>query len=456
MFFRQILQTDLGCASYLIADRGEAAVVDPRWDIQPYLAAAVEANARIRHVLETHNHADHVSGRRRLIAATAAASHIPAEPSDPNAPGLREGDVICVGEAEIRVLAAPGHRPEHLAFLVVDRSGREPERLLSGDSLLVGGVARPDLAVAAPEGAAALFDTLHRLERLGDQVEVWPAHVGGSLCGSGALTELTSSTIGDELRDNPLLGIAGREEFVRELTASSSARPPRVDRIVELNTTGPPEPPSLPELSAKDLSSLWREGICILDVREADAYDRAHLTGSLNLPASGSSAGNQAAWATDPKEPIVVVGRSTADARAFAERLLSAGLWNLSGVAPADTAGWKAEGLAVTATGSFTLDQVVEGLARKELELVDVRDDSEWRVQHLEGARHLPLPELGDGSRIGLPDDRPLAVACTAGNRAALAASVLRRRGYPLATRMTEGVPELLRSVTLPVGSPLR
>jgi hydroxyacylglutathione hydrolase len=136
VFFRQILQTDLGCASYLIADGGEAAVVDPRWDIEPYLAAA------------------------------------------------------------------------------------------------------------APEGAAALFDTLHRLERLGEQVEVWPAHVGGSLCGSGSVTDRTSSTIGDELRENPLLGIAARDEFVRELTAASPARPPRVARIVELNMNGPPEPPS--------------------------------------------------------------------------------------------------------------------------------------------------------------------------------------------------------------------
>jgi rhodanese-related sulfurtransferase len=361
-----------------------------------------------------------------------------------------------LGQTEIRVLAAPGHRPEHLAFLVVDRSGHEPERLLSGDSLLVGGVARPDLAVAAPEGAAALFETLHRLERLGDEVEVWPAHVGASLCGSGSVTESTSSTIGDELRHNQLLQIGGREDFVREITASSPVRPPRVAQIVELNTSGPPDPPDLPDLGLEELSRLAAQGACILDIREPEAYDEAHLSGSLNLPASGSSAGNRAAWATDPDEPIVILGETAEAAREFSERLLSAGLWNLVGVAAAEPGGWKPAGLAVSTSRALTADQVAEGLDRGELELLDVRDDSEWRLGHVEAARHLPLPELADGSRVSLPHDRPLAVACEAGNRAALAASVLRRRGYPLAARMTGGLPELMRTTTLPVGSPLR
>lgn len=450
MFFRQILQTDLGCASYLIADGGEAAVVDPRWDIQPYLTAAEEAGARILHVLETHNHADHVSGRRRLVAATGATAHTPADPADADSPGLRSGDVITLGQTEIRVLAAPGHRPEHLAFLVVDRTGQEPERLLSGDSLLVGGVARPDLAVAAPEGASDLFDTLHRLESLGAGVEVWPGHVGGSLCGSASLTDATSSTIGDELRVNPLLSISTREDFVRELTSSKPVRPPRVARIVELNTYGPPDPPTLPELDADDLGRLWSQGICVLDVREPDEYDRAHLAGSLNLPASGSSAGNRAAWATGPEEPIVLVGRSVSEARDFSQRLLSAGLWNLSGVSAADPAGWRAAGLTVLDCSVTSPEDVARGLAAGELELIDVRDDAEWELGHVDGSRRLPLPDLGDGSSTALPRDRPLAVACTVGNRAALAASILRRRGYAQAVRMTGGIPELMRP-TLPV-----
>ncbi|HET9719943.1 MAG TPA: MBL fold metallo-hydrolase [Solirubrobacteraceae bacterium] len=456
MYFRQILQTDLGCASYLIADGGEAVVVDPRWDIEPYLEAAEELGARIRHVLETHNHADHVSGRRRLLSATGAIAHTPADPGDEESAGLREGDLIAVGEVEIRVMAAPGHRPEHLAFLVVDRSGREPERLLSGDSLLVGGVARPDLAVAASDGAAALFETLQRLGGLGDEVEVWPAHVGGSLCGSGSLTDATFSTIGDELRHNRLLGIAAREDFIHELTSSSPVRPPRVARIVELNTSGPPEAPPLPELDAGELMRLGPGGACVLDVRDAESYDRAHLSGSLNLPAESSSAGNRAAWATDPEEPIVIVADTASAAAAFAHRLLSAGLWNLRGVLVADPEAWRAAGLTVESGRVLTPVEVAQGLSRGELELVDVRDESEWRLGHVDGARHLPLPVLADGRGVDLPADRPLAVACAAGARAALAASVLRRQGYSGASRMTGGIPELLRSVPLPVGSQLR
>lgn len=444
MLFRQILQTDLGCASYLIADGGEAAVVDPRWDIDVYLAALSEAGASLRYVLETHNHADHVSGRRRLVAATGATALTPADPDDAASAGLHEGDVLRVGEAEIRVLGAPGHRPEHLAFLVVDRSGRSPDRLLSGDSLLVGGVARPDLAVAADDGAAALFETLHRLESLDDAVELWPAHVGGSLCGAGSLTSATSSTIGEERHANPLLQIAGRDEFIQRLTSSSPVRPPRVAQIVELNTTGPPDPPALPELSLRELAQAWRRGACLLDIREPAAFDEAHLPGSLNLPADSADAGNRAAWATGPEEPIVLVAPQATEARAFAARLLSAGLWNLSGVAVADPSGWAAAGLPISAARTFAPVEVARALPRGELELVDVRDASEWRLGHVDGARHLPLPELRDGTRVALPQDRPLAVACTAGPRAALAASVLRRRGYAQAARMSGGIPQLL------------
>lgn len=444
MLFCQILQTDLGCASYLIADGGEAAVVDPRWDIDVYLDALSTAGASLRYVLETHNHADHVSGRRRLVAATDATALTPADPDDSGSPGLREGDVVRVGEAEIQVLAAPGHRPEHLAFLVVDRTDGSPDRLLSGDSLLVGGVARPDLAVAADDGAAALFETLHRLERLDDAVQLWPAHVGASLCGAGSSTSATSSTIGEERHSNPLLQIAGRDEFVQQLTASSPVRPPRVAQIVELNTTGPPDPPALPELGLSELQEAWGRGACVLDIREPAAFDEAHLPGSLNLPSDSSEAGNRAAWATELNEPIVVVAPQAAEARAFATRLLSAGLWNLSGVAVADPSDWAAAGLPIEATPAFAPVEVAQALPRGELELLDVRDDSEWRLGHLDGSHHLPLPELQDGARVELPRDRPLAVACSAGHRAALAASVLRRRGYAQAARMTGGIPQLL------------
>src|SRR5271165_2508011 len=185
MFFRQILHEDLGCASYVIAAAGEAVVVDPKWEIDDYLAAAAEADSTIRYVLETHFHADHVSGRQPLALATGAVALVPSDPARPAAGGLDAGDVLAVGSVELRALAAPGHRPEHLAYLVTDARDGGSRRLLTGDSVLIGDLARPDLAVDSAEGAQALWGTVRRLVALGEDVELWPGHVGGSLCGSG-------------------------------------------------------------------------------------------------------------------------------------------------------------------------------------------------------------------------------------------------------------------------------
>ena len=226
MFFRQVLYRDLGCASYVVGDADEAVVVDPRWDIDEYLRIAAAERLSIAHVVDTHEHADHVSGRERLVAATGARSHRPTAPASESAPGDRDsgiiaaGDTIDVGSVRLTALGTPGHRPEHLSFAVADLSrGPEPWMLLTGDSLLVGDVARPDLAYEPAEGAAALHATLAELLALGDWVELWPAHVGGSLCGGAGLSHKPSSTIGYERRHNPLLAL-GEPEFVRGVTAS--------------------------------------------------------------------------------------------------------------------------------------------------------------------------------------------------------------------------------------------
>lgn len=235
MFFRQVLYRDLGCASYVVADAGEAVVVDPRWDIEVYLELAAEERLEITHVIDTHDHADHVSGRPRLAQATGAQAHR-AGTRDDDAPGLiHAGDEIFVGSVRLRALSAPGHRPEHLTFAVADLSrGASPWSLLSGDSLLVGDVARPDLAYEPREGATALHATLHELLALGDHVELWPAHVGGSLCGGSGLSHKTSSTLGFERRYNRLLGMPS-PQFVAAVTERLPPRPPNIERIVEIN-----------------------------------------------------------------------------------------------------------------------------------------------------------------------------------------------------------------------------
>ncbi len=438
MFFRQVIHDDLACASYLIADGGEAAVVDPKWEIHDYLRLAAEAGAEIRHVLETHHHADHVSGRARLQAVTGASAHVPGD-------GGHEGERVRVGQVEIEAVATPGHRPEHTAYLVIDggRDGAEPCLLLSGDSLLVGDLARPDLAGAAREGASALFDTVQRVLGFGDHVELWPAHVGGSLCGGGALSARRSSTIGYERRVNPLLSCGEREQFVTALTRCLPPRPPTVERVVALNRSGAESPAPLASLGVTELLELVDGGATILDVRPSEQFDAAHLAGAINLPAAGTGLGTRAGWAIAPGVPIVIVAGELAAAHQVAERLYAAGVWDLSGVVRCDLAAWRSAGLAVRRAPVLTPELLAAQLRVGGAHLLDVRDDAEWQAGHVAGSIHMALPVLGDGSRAVLPVDRPLAVACASGRRAALAASVLRRRGYADAARVTGGVPDL-------------
>jgi glyoxylase-like metal-dependent hydrolase (beta-lactamase superfamily II)/rhodanese-related sulfurtransferase len=440
VYFRQILHEDLGCASYLVADGGEAAVLDPKWQIDEYLRLSEQAGAAIRHVLETHTHADHVSGRTRLAAATGAEIHLPAEPGS-NGRGLRDGDEIRLGEVTLRAVAAPGHRPEHLAYLLLDRD--QPRALLSGDSLLVGDVARPDLAVPSDEGAHALFDTLRRFDALEDRVELWPAHVGGSLCGSGSLSSETSSTLGDQRRTNPLLSVATPDQFAAQLTRSIPPRPPTVERVVGLNEGAQSLPPELRELDAGAVARLVSSGGCVLDVRTPQEFDAGHVAGAINLPAALKGLGTRAGWAVGPDEPLALVATTHADARAVASLLHAAGLWNVQGTTLAEPEGWSAAGLEVRTAGALEPEEVVPRLSAGQVRLLDVRDLDEWREGHVDPSLHLPPAVMADGNGLSLSAAEPLAVACAAGNRAALSASVLRRRGYSNVLRVLGGVQDV-------------
>ena len=240
MIFRQLTHDDLGCASYLIGDEdaGVAAVVDPRLDIDEYLRLARYLGVRIEHVLETHNHADHVSGHGRLVSATGARIHVHrgAEPDYDHEP-FDDGWELELGALRVRALHTPGHRPEHTAFALIDTErGEEPWAVLSGDSLFVGDIARPDLAVDKEEGARDIHRSLHgKLLALPDTTELWPGHLGGSLCGGPGMNLKISSTIGYERTHQPVLAIADEDAFVREATAGLGPQPPNFRNIVALN-----------------------------------------------------------------------------------------------------------------------------------------------------------------------------------------------------------------------------
>ncbi|MDX6512855.1 MAG: hypothetical protein QOE36_2359, partial [Gaiellaceae bacterium] len=269
MFFRQFVDDDLGCASYLIGDRdaGLSVLVDPAFAIEQYVEAASSAGLKIELVLETHTHADHVSGHGRLALDHGArvAVHPLAEPDFPFEP-LEDDAELGLGALRIRVVHTPGHRPEHCAFLVSD-AGRPDAQplLLTGDSLFVGSVGRPDLAVEPREGAVALFSSLRRLLEEPDGAAVYPGHVAGSLCGAGLSTR-PSSTIGEERETNPALALGSLDAFVAESIGSAGIRPPHVARVVGLNR-GPflaAPPPLVPLADA--------HGATVLDVRPAATF----------------------------------------------------------------------------------------------------------------------------------------------------------------------------------------
>jgi len=440
VYFRQILHPDLGCASYFIADEGEAAVIDPKWEVDEYLAAAADAGAEIRHVLETHNHADHVSGRRRLAAATGAAMHTPDGFGEI---GRQERCVVRVGRVELVVVASPGHRPEHVSYLV--REQGTDRALLSGDSLLVGDVARPDLAVDAAEGAQALWHTLRRLAALEDEVELWPGHVGGSLCASRAASSATSSTIGQQRRVNPLLTLEDPDAFAAELTCSVPARPPNVERVVALNLEGAADPGPVREIEPRALGRVLDDRVCVIDLRDPESFDAGHLDGSVNLPGDGRGLGTRAGWAAGAGEPIVLVAPSLETGWRGVELMRAAGVWNLAGLTLADPSAWRQAGLAVRTVEALSPDRVLPRIEDGSVELLDVRDLAEWNGGHLATSHWLPLSQLGDGCARAAAVDAPVAVVCASGARAALAASILRRRGCDPVWRVSGSVEELAR-----------
>jgi hydroxyacylglutathione hydrolase len=430
LFFRQVLYRDLGCASYLLGDAGQAIVVDPRWDIDVYLEMAAAERLSIAHVIDTHDHADHVSGRLRLAAATGARID-----------ALLPGDEITVGAVRLRALATPGHRPEHLTFSVTDLSrSSEPWMLLTGDSLLVGDIARPDLAVASADGASALHESLQRLLALGDHVEVWPAHIGGSLCGGAGLSGKTSSTVGFERRANPLLEL-DEPGFVERLTGTLPSRPPNIERIVALNRRVTGSSPAAPRMvDAERLMALLATGVTVIDSRVPAEFDAAHIAGSINLPVSAPGVGTRAGWALDPDRTVLVVARDAADADRMVSALQAVGFWRLEGVCIADPPAWRQGGVPVAQAGSWDLAQLADGLLHGSVELVDVREPAEWISGHIAGSHHVPLHRLRDVESIVLPQrGRTTAVACAAGIRAAFAASLLRRAGRSAVVRVAGG-----------------
>ena len=457
MHFEQFYLGCLAHASYLLVSGEEAVVVDPQRDVEIYLEAAKKHNAEIRHIFETHLHADFVSGHKELAARTGASIYI-----GPNGGAtvphreVREGFELRVGTAKIKVLETPGHTPESICLLVTDEEkSPEPFAVLTGDTLFVGDVGRPDLSKAfTPEVLAGmLYDSLHsKLLTLPDAVIVYPGHGAGSLCGRNLGTS-RSSTIGTERLTNYALQIQTRAEFVRQLTTNLPPRPDYFPQDAQINRAGAPALGDLRELhpiSAEELKSVLEQGEVALDVRPADEFAAAHVPGSINIPLSGQFA----SWAGTiiglNSQPILIADspEQLSEARV---RLARVGLDEERGFLLDGIRGWEKAGFELGSLEKITVRNLERGLASQQWQVLDVRRHTEWQAGHIQDAIFRPLDEF----KAGLPDfDRnvPTAVICKSGYRSSTACSLLRRAGFKNVVNVIGGF-DAWQKANLPVAT---
>jgi rhodanese-related sulfurtransferase/glyoxylase-like metal-dependent hydrolase (beta-lactamase superfamily II) len=435
VIFRQLTHDDLGCASYLVGDEdaGVAAVVDPRFEIDEYLLLARYMGVEIEHVLETHNHADHVSGHGRLAAATGATIHVhrDAAASYDHEP-FGDGWELELGCVVIRAIHTPGHRPEHCAFALIDTArGDEPWAVLTGDTLFVGDVARPDLAVDKEDGARDIFRSLHeRILSLAPETEVWPGHLGGSLCGGPGMDMKVSSTVGYERRHNELLDETDEDRFVERLVSTLGPQPPNFKAVVELNkgpllTAGV----ELGPLAPRQVALKRSEGALIVDVRTDLQFDEAHIPGAVAITALRAGFGTKLAWIADREQEIVLVGRDDEEGRRAATLATAVGIRNLGGFLSGGMTAWRAENRdAARIERLQAADLHARAEADPSLQILDVRERDEWEDGHIPGSIHVPYHDLHE-MPPELDAERPVAVLCASGQRAAVAASMVARLG---------------------------
>ena len=456
MIFRQVIHEDLGCASYLVGDAaaGMAVVVDPRLDVGEYLRLAAYLGVAITHVLETHTHADHVSGHGALASATGAAIHVHrASGAAHGHHPIDDGWELHLGTVTVRALHTPGHRPEHTAFTLTDaRRGDEPWAVLTGDTLFVGDVARPDLAVDREEGARALHRSLHeRLLALPDTCEVWPGHLGGSMCGGPGMDAKTSSTIGYERRNQPLLQVRDPDEFVRRATAALGAQPPNFRHVVALNR-GPllPAPTRPAPRAPAEVRDAQAAGALVVDVRAESAFDDGHVPGAVCVPAGRPGFGSKLGWLAGPDRPLVFVAADPDEAHRAALLAAAAGLRRHAGTLAGGVGAWRSAGLPVATMERLSVPDLHARWSGGGIQVLDVRERADWEALHIPGSVQRAFREI-DGIPEGLDGGAPLAVICASGPRAAVAASLLQAAGARAVARVGDGGVPLWARLGLPL-----
>jgi len=444
MYFEQFYLGCLAHASYLLASGGEAVVVDPQRDVDLYLKAADAQGVKIRHIFETHLHADFVSGHRELAARTGAKIYIGARAGAQfsHVP-VSEGFELVVGALRIRVLETPGHTPESICLVISDLE-KSPDAwaVLTGDTLFLGDVGRPDLSreYTAAQLAGMLFDSLHgKLMPLADDVLVYPAHGAGSLCGRNMRAE-RSSTMGTERLTNYALQIRSKDEFITQLTEHLPTRPEYFSQDAEINRAGASTLSDLPELrrlAPAELDRMLRDGEIALDVRAGEEFAAGHVPGSVNIALSGQFA-TWAGTVLGLKAHPVLIAESEEQLAEARVRLARVGIEDLDGYLDGGVGAWKAAGFPLAKLTQISPAELSKQLSQNRLQVLDVRREPEWEAGHIDGAAWWPL----DHFKVSTPEidhDAPIAVHCKGGYRSAIACSLLLRAGFKSVSNVSGG-----------------
>ena len=447
MYFKQFYLGCLAHASYLIGSNGEAAVIDPQRDVDQYIDEANAQHLKIKYIIETHLHADFISGHRELAARTGAQIVFGKEANATIAHlAVTEGDKLEIGEVQLRMMETPGHTPESICVLVSE-NGSETKKLLTGDTLFIGDVGRPDLAggrgYTPQDMAGMMYDSLHRkILKLDDAVEVYPAHGAGSMCGKNLSTE-TSSTIGQQRKFNYALQPMTKEQFVRMMTTDLPEAPAYFSQDAEINRSGAGALSRLPKpqpLSPAEVHDFGQHGCVILDVRNATEFGTGHVPGSLNIGLGGQFA----SWAGSLipiTAPIVIVAGSETEVEEAQVRLARVGLENIKGFLEGGPEAWQAAGFELAQVPQITVDELKQLLDNPEpLQLIDVRRPAEYQNGHAPHAIAAPLAKFRETlPGLALNPDRPSAIICAGGYRSSAATSIARQLGFTNLLNVTGG-----------------
>lgn len=456
MLLHQRFIPGLASVSYVVGDEksGEAAVIDPTRDVEAYIRFAMDHDLQIKHIIETHVHADFVCGSRELKATLRdeptihCSSYGGKDWTQPYADQhVKEGNTVEFGSVRLGFQHTPGHTPEHISVLLFDksRSADTPWVMFTGDFLFVGDVGRPDLLgeEAKKELAHELYQSIfERITSLPDITEIFPAHGSGSLCGK-AIGSRRSSTLGFERLYNAALKKKPEEQWVHDLLTDMPLSPPYFKRMKKVNKEGPviigPEPPGTRRWKAKDVYERVCDKCLIVDTRHKGAFAASHIADAINIP-FGNNLPTWAGWVLPYDRPILLVVEQPSQVEEVVTHLWRVGFDDVQGYMQGGMDAWETAGLPLVTLSTLPVHELKQKMDRQEkLTVLDVRTESEWNAGHIDGARHIHGGKLQEHF-AEVPRDKPVAVVCGSGYRASIAASFLQRNGYKDVSNVVGGM----------------